>query len=152
MKRITVLMLPLLLALVALSSCKKETPLAAEEATVAQLRAGSWAVTRMEQNTFEGGTLVSSDLVLFGEGEAGGLCTFTYGEDGTWVMDDNGEVFQFAYELDDNIINTQGGGQWGIRQMSDTYLELALRGQESYNPCSYGASGAVYYLNRPQSR
>ena len=114
----------------------------------AQLRAGTWTVDHVEQNQYNNGVLVSSNWIQFGEGEEGGICTFTYTEDGRWIMIDNGEEYEFNYTLEENILETNGGGTWGVREMTDTYLEIVLRGSEVSNPCVYNAEGAVYFLTR----
>lgn len=148
MKRITYLTFTLLLTVFVLSSCKKDTPLEEDQFSGAQLRAGTWTVNRVEQNTYENGALAESDVILFGESEEGGICTFAYDENGNWRMNDNGNVFDIPYELEDNIITTEGGGLWGIREMSENYLEMALRGTTNSNPCNYSSTGSVYYLTR----
>lgn len=114
----------------------------------AQLRAGDWSVEHVEQNQYNNGVLTSSEFIQFGEGEEGGVCTFSYTKDSRWVMNDNGEVYEFKYTLEDNILETNGGGTWGIREMTDSYMEIVLRGNEVSNPCSYNAEGATYFMTR----
>lgn len=113
----------------------------------AQLRAGVWTVDHVEINQFDNGTLVSSEYVQFGEDKEGGICTFSY-TDKTWTMNDNGNISELSYRIEDNIIYTAGGGTWGVREMTDNTLEMTLRGEEVNNPCQFNAQGAVYYLTR----
>lgn len=128
-------------------SCQKEdvSPNPLDEA---QLRTGTWVVDHVEINQFDNGNLISSEYIAFGEGEQGGICTFHYG-DKIWTMNDNGAVSEITYRTEDNIIYTAGGGTWGVREMSDTHLEMTLRGEEVNNPCQFNAAGAVYHLTRP---
>lgn len=146
MKRLAFLSTTAFLLAFVLMSCNKED-ITSNQIDDAQLRAGTWTVDHVEVNEFNNGTLVSSDYIPFGEGKEGGVCTFDY-SDKTWTMNDNGTVSDFTYRIEDNILYTAGGGTWGIREMSDTQLEMTLRGEEVNNPCQYNAAGAVYYLTR----
>ncbi len=146
MKKIVFITSTLLLAVI-FTACSRPG-LEREGTDEAQLRAGAWTVDHVEANQYNNGVLVSSSWVQFGEGEEGGICTFTYTDDSRWVMVDNGEVYEFNYTMEENIIETNGGGTWGVREMTDTYLEITLRGEEVSNPCQFNAEGAVYYLTR----
>lgn len=92
------------------------------------------------------GNPTSTERYVFGEGEKNGVCTFEY-TSSRWKMDDNGEIFESTYSVEDDIIETAGGGTWGIRSIDETNLEIVLRG-EAANPCDYNQSGAVYTLTR----
>jgi hypothetical protein len=46
------------------------------------------------------------------------------------------------------VVYADNGDEWGLRKLDENKLEIVLRGEESYNPCQYSASGAVYYLTR----
>lgn len=149
MKRLSFLAMLLLLTGLALSSCQSED-ISNDAPTFddAQLRAGTWTVDRVIANQFDGdGRIIGSTTILFGEGEDGGICTFHY-ENGKWTMNDNGDIYSSNYTLDGRVINTDGATTWGIRQMSDTQLELALQGDANFDPCAYSISGSVYYLSR----
>ena len=149
MKRLAFLASMLLMTGLMLTSCKPER--IEEEAgfDAAQLRAGTWTIDYVANNNFDGqGNLINSEITQFGEGEVGGICTFHYGEDGVWVLNDNGTEFSSGYRLDGRVIYTDDGGQWGLREMTDTYMEVVQRGTELNNPCAYNVQGAVYYLTR----
>lgn len=146
MKKIAFLATALLLA-VTFTACSSPS-IEREGIDEAQLRAGDWQVEHVEQNQYNNAVLVSSDYIQFGEGEEGGVCTFTYTKDSRWVMNDNDEVFEFKYTLEDNILETNGGGTWGIREITDSYMEIVLRGNEVSNPCTYNAEGATYFMTR----
>jgi|GEM_PF-2463121 len=146
MKKFAFLASTLLLAIV-FTACSRPG-IEREGIDEAQLRAGDWSVEHVEQNQYNNGVLVSSDYIQFGEGEEGGVCTFSYTKDSRWIMNDNDEVYEFKYTLDDNILETNGGGTWGIREITDSYMEIVLRGNEVSNPCTYNAEGATYFMTR----
>lgn len=145
MKKLTFFALPLLMALV-LFSCNKEEDLTPAVDEV-QLRAGQWTIDHVEVNYFDNGRLTNSEYIAFGDGTEGGICTFNYDGE-TWTMDDNGEVSEFSYRIEDRVIYTAGGGTWGVRDLTEQRLEMTLRGEEVNNPCQFSAAGAVYYLTR----
>ena len=150
MKRYLFLPLLLLFTGLILTSCNKESLTSSEnEFSEVQLKAGTWTVTQVALNQFDSeGYLVSTNIIPFGEGEQGGICTFTYDSNHQFTMVDNGTVFTSKYNLDGRLLNMDNGDEWGIREMSDTHLEVALRGDEVNNPCNYSVSGAVYTLTR----
>lgn len=116
------------------------------------LRNGSWMLNHVDVNSFDlQGNLTNTERFLFGPNTDGGICTFTYGEDKIWTLDDNGEIFTARYSMDDRIVYTEGGGTWGIRKMDDNSLEIVLRSDETLNPCNYTVSGAVYTFTRAKS-
>lgn len=150
MKRI--LLPALLVGFGLLTSCTRETVEPDNTAkNIGLLKDGTWTVEHVDVNFFDyQGNPTGSERVLFGEGQEGGICTFAYSED-LWTMDDNGDIFESNYSMEDDIIYTQGGGTWGIRKIEDTRLEMVLRGEVA-NPCDYSQSGAVYTLTRQAER
>ncbi len=145
MKKIAISCFPLLFVAL-LFSCNKEA-IDVPAVDDVQLRSGSWMVDHVEVNYFSGSTLTSSDYIPFGEGTEGGICIFKYDTD-KWTMDDNGEVFEFSYRIEDRVIYTAGGGTWGVRELNEDRLEMTLRGEETNNPCDFSAAGSVYYLTK----
>jgi hypothetical protein len=151
MKRnIAFLSLLLLFTGLFLTSCDKNKEIKdANSFDVSVLREGTWTINHVDVNTFDGqGNLVSTQNFPFGTGTEGGICTFTFDQNSLWTLNDNGELFTARYSVDDRVIYTEGGGTWGLRQMSENSLELVLRSDETLNPCQYTVSGAVYYLDR----
>ena len=142
------LVLSLLCTTILFTSCNKEE-VTQQSFDDVQLRDGSWTVTQVTANTFDGnGFLVSSEIIPFGEGEIGGICTFVYTEDGKFILTDNGTVYTYGYNLDGRVIYADNGDEWGIRKLNEDQLEVVLRGEEVNNPCAFSASGAVYSLTR----
>jgi hypothetical protein len=151
MRRIVSLSFLLLLTGMILTSCnknKQDDP-TDESISLDQLRKGAWTIDHVDVNSFDGsGALIGTQRFPFGEGTDGGICTFNYDASNLWTLNDNGDIFTSRYNLDDNIVYTDGGGTWGIRKMTDTDLEIVLRSDNSLNPCNYTVSGAVYTLYR----
>jgi hypothetical protein len=138
----------LLLLLIGLSACKPEIVAPDQtESNLKMLQGGIWQVKHVDVNYFDfRGNPTGSQRFPFGEGTTGGICTFTYTPT-LWQLDDNGDLFESAYMVNENIIETQGGGTWGIRSIGETNLELVLK-SEAASPCDYNQSGAVYTLTR----
>jgi hypothetical protein len=133
-----------------LTSCNANKDLEDEQAfDLAALQSGTWTVDHVDVNSFDTqGNLTGTQQFPFGEGTDGGICTFVYGKNSIWTMNDNGEFFEARYSVDDRVIYTEGGGTWGLRKISATELELVLRSDDAPNPCDYTVTGAVYYLNQ----
>jgi hypothetical protein len=149
MKKLFALPLLLLFAGFMLTSCQKEEVTAGQSFDDVQLRAGTWTVDQVAVNTFDGGGfLISTNIVPFGEGEEGGLCTFNFDDNGVFTLFDNGNTYKYNFELDGRVIFADNGDEWGLRKLDDNKLEVVLRGDEVNNPCQFSASGAVYYLTR----
>jgi hypothetical protein len=149
MKKLTVLPLLLLLAGFMLTSCQKEAVTPEASFNDVQLRAGTWTVDHVASNTFDGqGFLVSTDIIPFGEGKEGGICTFDFNQDNVFTLTDNGTVYKYNFELDGRVIYADNGDEWGLRKLDEEKLEIVLRGDVVYNPCQFSSSGAVYYLTR----
>ena len=153
MKRIAFFALTLGLMSLTLVSCKPEQVKPDETAAnLAALQLGTWTVDYVDVNYFDyAGNLTSTNRVEFGDGTEGGICTFTY-KDKMFTLDDNGDIFESGFSVEDNVIYTNGGGTWGLRSKSDTKLEVVLQGAASTNPCDFGASGSVYTLTRQAQR
>lgn len=149
MKKLFALPLLLLFAGFMLTSCQKEEVEATQSFNDVQLRAGTWTVDQVALNTFDGqGFLVNTDIIPFGEGKEGGVCTFHFDENNVFTLFDNGNTYEYNFELDGRVIFADNGDEWGLRELTEDKLEVVLRGDEVFNPCQFSASGAVYYLTR----
>jgi hypothetical protein len=152
MKRIAFFALSLALMSLTLVSCKPEEVKPDETAANLQAIQGVWTVDHVDVNYFDYlGNLSSTDRVDFGENTEGGLSTFSF-VDKLIAIDDNGDIFESGFTVEDNVIYTDGGGTWGLRSKSDTKLEVVLQASASTNPCSVGSSGSVYTLTRSAQR
>ncbi|MEM0999783.1 MAG: hypothetical protein AAGN35_22180 [Bacteroidota bacterium] len=149
MKRSNLVFFLLLSISLAFVACNRENVTPDPTFDEVQLREGIWTVDQVTLNSFDGqGFLTSSQIIPFGEGKEGGICTFEYTDDAQFILTDNGNVYTYKINLDGRVLYADNGDEWGIRKLEDNKLEVVLRGEEVNNPCAFSASGAVYSLTR----